>query len=1475
MSDFNPENAVAVNQTKEGITPADTGSFNVDNAVPVDSSREGNSAWDNFRSEPQQTEDKPQEVADPKTAVEDKKVTAPSSNTKEASEAPLKSNKAQPDNPPEASAKGSGDDNKAPASHTTVPDPQRPPENWFNATLHSAEGSTWSTFVRPFDKNPKDTDQYLQDLEKKHPIASVIGGTAPFLVSAPFLPETLVPNLYLRTAAYFGLVGLGQGLNRAKDDPSKNIADKIQDVSKETLKQMSYGPIFAKAQALQILDRPFVSALARAGVIAAGTGTMNKVYGDNLTAAFKQGGLYGALSLISESPHLAGTVIGRGIINHTNLVAAEFAVKAGVPFNKIDPVSPDVALQAHDAALLMAKNIKGIDQPQIAAAAVKLPDGAIITGTSHDDALQKIGKTQDKDSENYAAEDKDYQAGFSVVNPDGSSKFITRKESKEQPFNLSTGHSEDVQGLNETKFMSNEDPIKIVNPETLKEIAGNEGKMDVNLIPGVAEIAEGLDKASREYVETLKPGEVSDAATFTSSDLRERLGKQAQLFDRLEASLSSTKKMFDKATKESITDTYTRAERGEKQDTPELQKAYDSLQYILANQRERVRALGKGKLENFIENYLPHIWEDPKKAAQLYKFFTRRPLEGSKSFLKKRSIENFSDGIEAGLLPVSWNPVDLTMLKVREMEKYILAHSAINANKANGFMKYVRVGGQAPEGWQKLNDNVSTVYKSPYTTIKEAFDEKVFNKLNAIAKGLGVDTERLLKFKGGSRMEGTLGYSVRGREGAAGTHEDPLLNTATGQRSPDQVKTKFATPLSVLAHEIGHQIDNIFGFKSIFLKDKKFTQQLRDLADLRYEGKDPSEEYKQYVRKGPEKMAVMLEAYIHAPDLFKKTAPDVYKAFEDVLSRDERLKPLLDVKPSLVLGTREDQVDAGGLVISGHLYAHPDSARIFNNYLSPGLSGKSFMYDTYRQAGNTLNQFQLGISAFHLGFTSMDATVSKFALGINKLSSGNYAGALKEFATTPFAPITNILQGRKLLQSWYGKDNGELTNTIAEMMATAGGRAKMDQFYATGAIESMNKALKEGKIVTAAFKVPFYVVEQVARPIMEYIVPRQKMGVFMDMMKMEMERNPGMSHKQMRGIAQKAWNSVDNRMGQLVYDNLFWNRTVKDLAMASVRSLGWNLGTVREIGGGVKDVFGNVNDVIHGKGTQMSYRTAYVMALPIVTGLYGAIYQYLHTGKGPQELKDYFFPKNGAVDNRGQEARVSLPTYMKDVYHYGTDPVGTVVNKFSPVNNAVMEMMRNKDYYGVEIRNVDDPVMQQIADESSFVASQFLPFGFRNQGRDTRSSLGSKVEPFIGIVPAPYDVNMTKAERAAYEFGKDNIPPGARTKDQAQHSQNKYKLMSDYMASKDKAPLDAAVEAGTISKRERNTIEKSAAMTNLQRLTHNLTFEQVNHLLKLATDTERPELEKILEKKRTGKESRGTWTSSEEKMYDQTFNSKE
>ena len=86
-------------------------------------------------------------------------------------------------------------------------------------------------------------------------------------------------------------------------------------------------------------------------------------------------------------------------------------------------------------------------------------------------------------------------------------------------------------------------------------------------------------------------------------------------------------------------------------------------------------------------------------------------------------------------------------------------------------------------------------------------------------------------------------------------------------------------------------------------------------------------------------------------------------------------------------------------------------------------------------------------------------------------------------------------------------------------------------------------------------------------------------------------------------------------MGQLVYDNLFWDKAAKDLGMASVRSLGWNLGTFRELGGGAFDAGKAAWDALHAKKPTVTHRIEYTIALPILIGLLGAIYMYLRTGQ--------------------------------------------------------------------------------------------------------------------------------------------------------------------------------------------------------------------------------------------------------------------
>ena len=823
-------------------------------------------------------------------------------------------------------------------------------------------------------------------------------------------------------------------------------------------------------------------------------------------------------------------------------------------------------------------------------------------------------------------------------------------------------------------------PLGIVAPEfrgdrakTLNMATGGiPAFVKEDVIPTARKTAETLREAAEDISNMVAPYSLESPAKFTAKIMRSNIGEMKRSWDRSQKALKIASDFFGRSTKEQNLKFIDNMERGLPQSRTELDEVADVVGKIFATKVDQVRALGTGKLQSVIENYFPHVWKDPKKAEDFYRaLLARRPLEGSKSFLKKRTIEFTSDGIEKGLEPISYNPIDLVMFKIQEMDRYIMAQKTIQTlknfpDKKTAYVKFFRVGEKSGPERTKLDDSISTVY-----------------------------------------------------------------------------------------------------------------------------------------------------------------------------SRDEE----------------------GHLILRGHYYAQRDVARIMNNYLSKGLN-RFAPFRAYRQAGNVLNQFQLGLSAFHLGFTSMDATISRVALGINELGYGRPIKALGKFMSAPLAPITNPIQGDRLIRAWEGNPKNPLEAKIADLMAKAGGQVRMDRFYANEAYKSLKGAIMEGNLPGAALRLPFAVVDLASKPILEYIVPRQKLGVFFDMMKMEIDNNPNATTDELVEKAQLAWDSVDNRMGQLVYDNLFWNKTAKDLAMASARSVGWNLGTFREIGGGAGDFGVQAARLFSGQKSKFTYRMAYIMALPIIAGLYGAIYMYLRTGKKPKQLWDYFYPQNGGTDEKGNPTRDSLPTYMKDVFAFSKNPVQTVINKFQPMNATIAQMLQNRDYFGTKIRNEDDPLMTQLKDEASFVGEQFVPFGIRNVQREMQTGGAGPAAalPFVGITPAPAYINKSNAQQMAEGMIREKIPAGARTKEAADKSllisniERKIR-MKDKTASAD---ISKALKEKKLGVNDIIGLFGKAQEAPIQKVAKRLSLAELEKVMKAATPEERRKLISIYQQKKINAFVKGT-----------------
>ena len=482
------------------------------------------------------------------------------------------------------------------------------------------------------------------------------------------------------------------------------------------------------------------------------------------------------------------------------------------------------------------------------------------------------------------------------------------------------------------------------------------------------------------------------------------------------------------------------------------------------------------------------------------------------------------------------------------------------------------------------------------------------------------------------------------------------------------------------------------------------------------------------------------------------------------------------------IGTVYSYDDEGHLYIRGHYYAPQGAARVFNNYVSKGIAGRYALYDVARWLNNNMNALQLGISGFHAATTTVNAATSEVALGIQQLFEGKpikAAGHLLSGATIAPSILRTVANGSRMMREYLNPGSYQKFAAEAKAIGASGGRAKMDTVEISPLRQFVN-AIRNHSVKDAAFALPGAILHTSVAPVMEYLVPRVKLGAFYDMAHdiLDEASSRNWDQDEIRRRMQRAWDSIDNRFGQLVYENLFWHRGLQDTLQLATRSVGWNFGSLRELGGAAQDVLREGAGVFAKKVPEITPRMGFAFALPIVTGLIGALLNYAWTHRWPLTWKDYFYPQ------RKDGTRVSIPGYMKDVIGFYIHPIDTIVAKQSPIIEMTAEIIQNRDFYGVEIRHKDDPVIKQLLQVASWFGRTVEPFSFsgtkkllekEGEPTDTIADVlkGAMKHPGdvavgqFGFQPAPAVIQNSDALNKARDYQRDNFTPGTRTAEQA------------------------------------------------------------------------------------------------------------
>lgn len=553
------------------------------------------------------------------------------------------------------------------------------------------------------------------------------------------------------------------------------------------------------------------------------------------------------------------------------------------------------------------------------------------------------------------------------------------------------------------------------------------------------------------------------------------------------------------------------------------------------------------------------------------------------------------------------------------------------------------------------------------------------------------------------------------------------------------------------------------------------------------------------------------------------------------------------------------QMDSYPKQYAGHkLYVPEMIARDINNYLTPALD-RFGAWRAFRQLENTMVALKLGWSAFHAGFTTIDNSVMHTDIALRQLANGHPLEFLKTLAGVVSAPY----EGGRIAKNWRGelargqKSIDPDTHAILMALEKGGARLGMSSTEFNDALPQLVKrwrqrGLGKGDNAIGGREVPGgqtikdvgtllkSIGEASSYLIHKKLVPAQKMSARVMLLKHELDRFSealGKKHGDYAGtidemhpdtlteIAGYVVDLVDFRLGQMAYDNRFWNKAVLQAAQTVLMAPGWQAGTLQTVFGGAK----GLKNLTHPtefrapldkagtkKGTydRFDLRLSNMITLALVVGVGGGLWQWLVNGIFPKG-RDWFLPRTGEKNPDGSDTRLQPPSYWQDHYKLGNaawallgnaDPskLGEMVgHKMNPLFSELIDTLENKDYFGNQVFNPKDPAYKRAADVAKHVAEGFLPLSVSNNDKLADASPIRKAAAFVGFAPASAANSRSDFEN----FVTEHQHHGGDSKTEAQ--------AEAYQARKD---AEDALRAGKDADLSKLTPKEQRAVTKAARM---------------------------------------------------------
>lgn len=519
-------------------------------------------------------------------------------------------------------------------------------------------------------------------------------------------------------------------------------------------------------------------------------------------------------------------------------------------------------------------------------------------------------------------------------------------------------------------------------------------------------------------------------------------------------------------------------------------------------------------------------------------------------------------------------------------------------------------------------------------------------------------------------------------------------------------------------------------------------------------------------------------------------------------------------------------------------FVHERASAVLNNAFNTqslwtlkGIAGDAFR--GMMELKNTIVPIKLALSLFH----PLHVLTIHNATGMVRASKALLAKTigpaawLKEMAkATVYADFISAPRtGGRLLRAFQGKiKDAEITamdRQALQFMFEGGFTPEMPAQYKTGAINRFRESLQKGQ-ARAAWHLPMAAIQLLQKPMFEVWIPSLKIASYLKDVRTALRIDPSLNGDPLRRqmLFRKLAKSVDNRYGEMAYNTLFWNRWVKDLAVANTLSLGWQLGFIREYGGGMLDIgqFSKKGIAQRVKAGELD-RPLFVTFYTTQALMYGGLMTWALSGEAPANLLDYTFPKNGETNPDETPQRVSTMLYprefvaiYKHMEHEGVLPgLGHLAaNKASGTVGLVRDWATGVNSFGQEIRDPAAPAYQQLAQTLAYTLGDLEPISVGDiREKVTEKPLKHGVMSVAGFSTAPKYITETTTQAHIKQSYQKYVSPKETPYEKALFSNEMRRLRRFYEADRMEDYdnlLDTMTEKFELSPKDTLRIKKQA-----------------------------------------------------------------